>query len=80
VIVRLLIYALLLVAVPGGCVVLIARPLLRELRARRAGRLNADRTCLLDSCGDAVEPDSRDAIYEDGHWMHRRCRRQLLGQ
>jgi hypothetical protein len=81
VIVRLLLYlvlAALALVVPFGGVALLVRPLLRARRARRLGQLHAEHTCLRAECGQYVDPSSPDSIFENGRWMHRRCRQELL--
>lgn len=80
-IVRLLLYlvlATIVAVVPLGGTVLLIRPLLRAWRARRLGRLHSEHTCMRAECGEYVDPNSADSIFEDGRWMHRRCRRELL--
>ena len=76
--VRLAVYVLVSAFAAIGVVLSVVRPALRAWRDRQRGRLNADHTCAYAECGQYVDPTHRDSLFENGQWMHRRCRAKLL--
>lgn len=76
---RLLIYIVFICGPLIATAVFAVRPRLKAWRLRRMGLLHASQTCFSPECGEHVDPQSPDSLFEGGHWMHRGCRKKLLG-